>query len=112
MSKDKLEGEFMCYLRKITPTVEWLKSFKKVLLETIKNRSGLLANNYKLAQEKLVKLQTEKAKLIEMKKKDLLDDEDFKNEIEKVKQAINETQAIACDQPVSKINLSKEILLL
>ena len=109
MSKDKLEGEFMCYLRKITPTVEWLKSFKKVLLEVVKNRSGLLANNYKLAQEKLVKLQAEKTKLIEMKKRDLLDDEDFKNEIEKVKQAISETQTIACDQPVSKINLSKEI---
>ncbi|MHB8904133.1 MAG: recombinase family protein [Patescibacteria group bacterium] len=109
MSKDKLEGEFMCYLRKITPTAEWLKSFKKVLLEVVKNRSGLLANNYKLAQEKMLKLQTEKTKLIEMKKKDLLDDDDFKNEIEKVKQAISETQATACDQPVNKINLSKEI---
>ena len=109
MSKDKLEGEFMCYLRKITPTIEWLKSFKKVLLEVIKNRSGLLIHNNKLAQEKLIRLQTEKTKLIEMKKKDLLDDEDFKNEIEKVKQEISETQAIACDQPISKINLSKEI---
>ena len=51
----------------------------------------------------------EKAKLIEMKKKDLLDDEDFKNEMYKTKQEISETQATACDQPKDKKNLFKAV---
>ena len=108
ISKDKLEYEFRDYLREITPSTEWLVCFKRILLDVFKEKTGKLKNNLKSVQEKLLKLQAEKTKLIEMKKKDLLDDEDFKNEIEKVKQAISETQAIACDQPVININIAKD----
>ncbi len=109
ISKDKLEGEFNDYLKRIMPTEPWLDYFRKVLLDVFNEKRGKLNNNLKLAQEKMLKLQTEKTKLIEMKKKDLLDDEDFKNEMEKTKQEISTTQATACDQPKDKKNLFKAV---
>jgi len=109
ISKDKLEDEFNDYLKRLTPSEPWLDYFRKVLLDVFQEKRGKLNNNLKLAQEKMLKLQTEKAKLIEMKKKDLLDDEDFKNEMYKTKQEISETQATACDQPKDKKNLFKAV---
>ncbi len=109
ISKDKLEGEFNDYLKRITPSEPWLNYFRKVLLDVFREKRSLLNSNLKVAQEKLIKLQVEKAKLIEMKKKDLLDDEDFKAEMEKVKQAISDNQAIACDQPTDTKNLFKTV---
>ena len=109
ISKDKLEYEFREYLRKITPDKIWLNYFKKVLLDVFKEKNGQRNNNFKLAQDKINKLQTEKTKLIEMKKKDLLDDEDFRNEMEKVKNSINELQATACNQPGYNKSIFKEV---
>ena len=108
VSKDKLEGEFMSFLRKITPDKKSLDGFRKVLLDVSREMTNKKKNNYKITQDRLANLQIEKAKLIEMKKKDLLDDEDFKNEMKKVKNTINELQATACDQPVIDINIAKD----
>ncbi len=108
VSKDKLEDEFHDLLKRITPSEKWLKNYQKILLEVVKEKNGAMKNNLNSTKEKLAVLQTEKAKLIEMKKKDLLDDEDFKNEMEKVKNTINELQATACDQPVIDINIAKD----
>jgi len=108
VSKDKLEDEFHDLLKRITPSEKWLKNYQKVLLEVVKEKNGAMKNNINSVKEKLAVFQSEKTKLIEMKKKDLLDDEDFKNEIEKVKNNINELQATACDQPVIDINIAKD----
>ena len=109
ISKDKLEGEFHDFLKRITPSEVVLKNYKKILIDVFNEKTGEENNNSNLTKEKLTVLQTEKAKLIEMKKKDLLDDEDFKNEMEKVKQNISETQATACDQPSYNRNIFKEV---
>jgi len=109
ISKDKLEDEFLYYLRKITPNKKYLDGFKKVLLDAFKEKIGDVNSNQLNAKELLVKLQQEKDKLIEMKKKELLDDEDFKNEMGKVKQNIADNQALACEQPVYNLNIFKEV---
>ncbi|NCD00525.1 hypothetical protein EOL94_00275 [bacterium] len=108
ISKDKLEGEFIDYLKKITPSREYLDSFRKVMLDVFKEKQGSREKDFKTAQIELARLQQEKAKLIEMKKKDLLDDDDFKEEMEKVKQNINDKQAIMYDQPEYNRNIFKE----
>ena len=109
ISKDKLEGEFVSYLRKITPSQELLASFRKVLFDVFREKKSSKENHFKNAQAELKRLQTEKAKLIEMKKKDLLDDEDFKEELDKVKQNISDIRATACDQPRDNKKIFKEI---
>jgi len=109
ISKDKLEGEFHNLLKRITPTEVVLKNYKKILIDVFNEKTKEENNGLNSAKEKLAVLQTEKAKLIEMKKKELLDDEDFKNEIEKVKQNILEIQATACDQPSYNRNIFKEV---
>jgi site-specific DNA recombinase len=108
ISKDKLESEFVSYLKKITPSKELLTSFRKVLLDVSREMAGKQKSNYKITQDRLTNLQTEKAKLIEMKKKELLDDEDFKNEMEKVKNNISDIKASACDQPDYNRSIFKE----
>lgn len=109
ISKDKLEDEFHDLLKRITPSGIVLKNYKKILIDVFNEKTKEENNSLTSAKEKLAVLQTEKAKLIEMKKKDLLDDEDFKNEMEKVKQSISETQATACDQPSYNRNTFKEV---
>ncbi len=109
ISKDKLEGEFISFLKRITPSQEYLDFLRKALIDISREEMSKHKNNLKSSQNKLITLQTEKAKLIEMKKKDLLDDEDFKEELDKVKQAINDIQASACDQPVDNKKIFKEI---
>ncbi len=109
ISKDKLEGEFFDYLMKITPSEKALMLYKKVLQSAIKDISSLSVDKIKLAKEKLIELQNEKAKLIEMKKKELLDDEDFKDEMEKIKNTISNQQAIVYDQPNLNFNITKEV---
>ncbi|NCU39773.1 recombinase family protein [Candidatus Falkowbacteria bacterium] len=109
ISKDKLEDEFHDLLRRITPSEDVLKNLKKILLDVFNEKIDEEKQNSKSSKEKLAILQSEKAKLIEMKKKDLLDDEDFKNEMEKVKQNISNAQATACDQPAYDKNIFKEV---
>ena len=109
ISKDKLEDEFLYYLRKITPNKKYLDGFKKVLLDAFKEKMGDVNSNQLNAKELLVKLQQEKDKLIEMKKKELLDDEDFKNEMGKVKQNMADNQALACESPKYDLNIFKEV---
>lgn len=108
ISKDKLEGEFSSLLRKITPTKEYLATFRKVLLDVGREKINKQKANLKNSENRLVNLQAEKTKLIEMKKKDLLDDEDFKAEMERVKQSIGDIQATACDQPADTKIIFKE----
>ena len=109
ISKDKLEDEFHDFLKRITPSEIVLKNYKKILIDVFNEKTKEENNSLNSGNEKLAVLQTEKAKLIEMKKKDLLDDEDFKNEMEKVKQSISEIQATACDQPAYNRNIFKEV---
>lgn len=108
ISKDKLEGEFSSLLRRITPTKEYLATFRKVLLDVGREKINKQKINLRNSENRLINLQTEKTKLIEMKKKDLLDDEDFKTEMERVKQSISDIQATACDQPADTKRIFKE----
>ena len=109
ISKDKLEFAFSQYLIKISTSKEWAVNYCKALEEVIKKTKSGSLNNFKSAQEKLTQLQSEKTKLIEMKKKELLDDEDFKGEMDKVKNTINELQVVTNSQPNLNFNITKEL---
>ncbi len=70
----------------------------------LQNYKGSIVN----LKNELDKLEIEKSKLIEMKKKDLLDDEDFKEEMYKVKIKIAEKQSIPAESIADNFDVKKE----
>lgn len=90
--KKILEGEFKKLLSMATPTEKFLKAFKAVILDVWKTEYEKLNFERDLKSKRLEQLGEDKIKLIEMKKKELLSDEDFREAFNKIKVEIEERQ--------------------
>ncbi|HNX10757.1 MAG TPA: recombinase family protein [bacterium] len=108
ISKDKLENKFSDYLKSIAPDPYFAKDLRLIVIEEwekkIKNYKGSLVD----AKNQLEVLELEKSKLIEMKKKDLLDDNDFKEEMSKVKIKIAEKQSTPAENIPNNFDIKKQ----
>jgi hypothetical protein len=102
IAKKTLEDEFLGYLKVITPKKEFLDAFKGVILDVWKTKYKELNEGKSLLNKKLIKLEHEKAKILELKKKELLDDDEFKQEYSGVKQRI-----LDCQVRLSESNLEE-----
>ena len=107
ISKDRLENKFSDYLKEISPDPYFANDLRLMVIEEwekeIKNHKGSLAD----IKSQLESLEVEKTKLIEMKKKELLDDEDFKTEMYKVKTRIAEKQSIPAESISDNFDIKK-----
>ncbi len=92
ISKKTLEHEFSKCLKKVTPTKEVLSTFKKVILDVWQNRFDELNQKQEVTNKQIENLTAEKAKLLDLVKKNLLPDEDFKTEYGKVKEQLTDKQ--------------------
>ncbi|GEM_PF-2416718 len=94
--------------KEISPDPDFAKAYQKIVVEEwekgLQNYKGSIIN----LKNELAKLEIEKSKLIEMKKKDLLDDEDFKEEMYKVKIKIAEKQSIPAEGIADNFDVKKE----
>ncbi len=108
VAKDRLENQFSNYIKEISPDPDFAKAYQKIVVEEwekgLQNYKGSIVN----LKNELDKLEIEKSKLIEMKKKDLLDDEDFKEEMYKVKIKIAEKQSIPAESIADNFDVKKE----
>ncbi len=108
ISKDKLENQFSDYLKNISPDPDFAKAYQVIVVEEwekgLKNYQSSLAN----IKNELDQLEIEKSKLIEMKKKELLDDEDFKEEMYRVKVKIADKQNFPADNIADDFDVKKE----
>ncbi len=109
IAKKGMEKDFVGYLKKITPKVTFLNSFKAVIIDVWQKKYQEInqARNY-LAQ-KIDQLEEEKLKLIEMKKKELFNDEDFKMAFEKVKKEIADKQADIFGMKLESFNVDQAV---
>lgn len=88
IAKNKFEDKFFDYLKNITPKKEYLNAFKAVIIDVWETKHKELNSDRENIIKNLASLKEEKIKLIEMKKKELLPDEDFRESFEKVRQEI------------------------
>lgn len=85
IAKDKLEQAFSGFLKDITPKKKLLDAFKAVIIDVWQGRYGDINRHYEILSKKLSGLQQQKTKMLELIKKQLIADEDFKVEFEKIK---------------------------
>jgi site-specific DNA recombinase len=92
ISKKTLEDAFSKFLKEVTPNQEVLATFKKVILDVYQNRFKELNQKQEITKKQIDQLNEEKAKLLELVKRNLLPDEDFKIEYTKVKEQLTDRQ--------------------
>ena len=109
IAKKQLEEDFVEYLENITPKDKFLKTFKAVILDVWENKYKEINLNSKNAQKQINDLKEEKIKLIDMKKKELLPDEDFKEAFEKINIEITAKQAKLSEAKLEEFDIDEAI---
>ncbi len=109
IAKKKLEKDFLRYLEEITPKKTFLDPFKAIVTDVWKKRYKELNKHRKDTLKVLENLKEEKVKLIEMRRKELFSDEDFKEAFDKLKQEILDKQIILDENEIKEFNIDKAV---
>ncbi|MFA5753824.1 MAG: recombinase family protein, partial [Patescibacteria group bacterium] len=109
IAKKQMEEDFVKYLESIIPKDKFLKTFKAVILDVWENKYKEINRNGKNVQEQVNNLKEEKIKLIDMKKKDLLPDEDFKEAFNKLNAEIGAKQLKLSEAKLEEFDIDEAI---
>tara|TARA_Y100000310_G_C20593458_1_gene769297 strand:- start:535 stop:1362 length:828 start_codon:yes stop_codon:yes gene_type:complete len=107
--KEKLETEFIDYLKNIKGKDKFLGAFKAVILDVWKKKYKELNSDRERLSGSIMDLEQEKLKLIDMKKKDLLDDDDFKEAFAVIKEDIKKKQVALAETQVEDFNVDEAV---
>ena len=107
--KAKLEKEFSDYLQTISPKNAFLKAFKAVILDVWDEQYEALNQERKRLTDELDRFNEEKRKLIDMKKKELLPDDDFRIEFAIVKEKIEKQFTILENTKLETFNIDEAV---
>ena len=107
--KKKLEKDFLDYLKEITPKDKFLKGFKAVILDVWESEYKKINQERQDRIKRIEGLKQEKLQLIEMKKRDLLPDDDFKEAFNKLNKDIDYQEANLTETKFEEFNLDEAI---
>jgi DNA invertase Pin-like site-specific DNA recombinase len=108
-NKDKLEAQFIKLLEDITPTEENLTNFKKKVLDYWTNQYININKKNQDLEKQLSELQTEKTQILSLAKKQLISDDDFKEEFDLIKQKITDTQLLLQDTVIEDFDIQEAL---
>lgn len=83
--------------------------FKPIILQVQDKNYHDINSRKNILLKKISKLEAEKKKLIDMKKKDLFDNDDFKTSMQKTKQKIQQEKIILLETKAEKFNPEEAI---
>ena len=109
ITKKQMEEDFVKYLESIIPKDKFLKTFKAVILDVWENKYKEINRNGKNVQEQVNNLKEEKIRLIDMKKKDLLPDEDFKEAFNKINAEIGAKQLKLSETKLEEFDIDEAV---
>lgn len=109
MPKEKLENEFLEYLKEMTPDKRYLKVMRRMALEVWDKKYKDINKNIEQSTKELERLKLEKGKLFDMLSRGLIDENDFKEQLDVVKQAIEEKQLRLFDSPRENYNFEEAL---
>lgn len=109
ISKKQVEADFKDYLQEITPKDKFLKTFKATILQVWDDEYKKLGQDRKVKLKRIEELKEEKLKLIDMKKRDLLPDEDFKEVFNKLKEEIDNKEADLNTTKTEEFNIDEAV---
>ncbi len=107
--KDKLETEFSKFLADITPKTELLTAFKEVIIDVWQGKYADVNKHYEVIHQEIVQLNLEKTKVLELVKKELISDEDFKVEFEAIKQKMADRQIQLTVNRLEEFNIDEAV---
>jgi len=107
--KDMLEQEFANYLEQITPKQKFLKAFKAVILDVWDDQYETINQERKRLTVELDRIEEEKKALIGMKKKELIEDDDFKEEFAEVKDRITDQHTKLAKVRLETFNIDEAV---
>lgn len=109
VAKKKLEEDFLLYLQGIKHTDRFTRAFKATILDVWENEYKRINRDRKSQIEKIEDLKEEKTKLIEMKKKELLPDDDFKEAFDRLKSEIDIKESGLSETKLEEFNLDEAV---
>ncbi|MBU1177150.1 recombinase family protein [Patescibacteria group bacterium] len=108
INQQSVENDFLELLKQITPKREYLDIFKPIVIDVWNKNYNDLNKRRNDIMKKIEKLNKEKEKLIDMKKKELLPDEDFKEAFEEIKEKIRK-EIILSETRIEQFNPTEAI---
>ena len=105
--KDMLENGFIKLLQDITPTEENLASLKEVIIKHWDSQYKNINQKREQAEKKLAELQAEKQQILNLAKKQLIPDEDFKEEFAAIKHKIADQQLLLSETQIEDFNVQE-----
>lgn len=109
IAKAKLETEFAKFLEDFAPKKELLDAFKAVIIDVWQGRYAEVNSHYDVLQKELSALKQEKEQILELVKKQLIDDQDFKEQFEQVKNKINDKQLQLTDTRLEEFDIDEAV---
>jgi DNA invertase Pin-like site-specific DNA recombinase len=88
VAKDKLEDAFKLFLNDVTPKKQLLDAFKAVIIDVWQNRYKDINTIHNHILDEVGNLQSQKGKILDLIKKELISEADFKTEFAKVNDMI------------------------
>ena len=104
-----MEQEFANYLEQITPKQKFLKAFKAVILDVWDDQYETINQERKRLTVELDRIEEEKKALIGMKKKELIEDDDFKEEFAEVKDRITDQHTKLAKVRLETFNIDEAV---
>lgn len=109
IAKKKLEDDFFDYLEEVIPKEQFLDTFKAVILDVWQKQYKEVNQSRGDKLKRIEGLKNEKDRLIEMKKKELLPDDDFKEAFEKVRTEIANKQSDLDETNLQEFDLDEAV---
>lgn len=109
IAKKQIEDSFIDCLKEITPRDKFLKGFKAVVLDVWEKEYKRVNENRREKDKQIEILKEDKMKLIDMKKKDLLSDEDFKEAFDRLKREIEAKEGQLCETKLEEFDIDEAI---
>ena len=109
LPKERVEEDYFNYLKEVTPKDHLLRTFKAVICDVWHEEYGRINQDRKEQLKNIESLKEEKERLIEMKKKELLPDDDFKESFAKLRKKIDEAEASLSETKMEEFNRDEAI---
>ena len=109
IAKKKIEDDFRGCLQEITPKDKFLNGFKAVVLDVWEKQYKRINEDKKDRDKQIEALKEDKMKLIDMKKKDLLSDEDFREAFDRIKKEIEAKEGESPETKMEEFNIDEAV---
>lgn len=103
--KENFEQMFIEYLNELTPSAQYEKAFKAIIIDIWKNNCKNFNNQNQKVREELVVLEEQKQHIFELHQKGIYDDKDFINQKDIVNKKMAQKEILIHEKKLDEFNM-------